>query len=41
MLPAPLRSLDEAARRRVAEVIEQVGALPQSVAAEGRTTGCE
>lgn len=28
MLPAPLRSLDDAARRRVSEVIEEVGAVP-------------
>jgi 4-hydroxy-tetrahydrodipicolinate synthase len=34
MLPAPLRSLDEATRRRVAEVIAQVGALPARGAAD-------
>lgn len=28
MLPAPLRSLDEAARRRVSDVIDEVGAVP-------------
>lgn len=32
MLPAPLRSLDEATRRRVVELIDEVGALPKGAA---------
>jgi len=33
MLPAPLRSLDEATRRRVVELIDEIGALPAREAA--------
>jgi dihydrodipicolinate synthase/N-acetylneuraminate lyase len=38
MLPAPLRSLDEAAARRVVDVLESVGVLPELAASDYGTS---